>query len=34
MSKHHRAAIDMTTMSEGKIELAGLEELMTRIPVD
>lgn len=34
MSKHHREAIDMAKMGQGKIEHAGLKGLATTIPTD
>lgn len=34
MSKHHRGAIDMAKMAQGKIERSGLKELVKRIPID
>lgn len=34
MSKHHREAIDMAKMAQGKLQHAGLKELAKRIPVD
>lgn len=34
MSKHHRGAIEMATMAQGKIEHSGLKELVKTIPID
>jgi len=34
MSMHHRGAIDMARMAQGKIEHAELKELVTQIPID
>lgn len=34
MSKHHRGAIQMAQMAQGKIENSGLKDLAKRIPID